>query len=186
VSEVVMQFGKHSESRVVRPLVRHPERASTVCQCIAPEPCYDPAHRRPEDPSPAHPVTMPLAAVKPGQVEQLEQAVVEQGFAPSVCQCIAPEPCRVHPDHSPYLARPHADNAPHPDSPVARTKRRLAADRAAGVLPGAEPGQGVEVLPFLTDRELAEWTTALLAEHHRRQQRYADYRQGAQQAGGQQ
>jgi hypothetical protein len=92
----------------------------------------------------------------------------------------------VHPDDRPYVARPPAWNEPHPNSPLGRTQRRLAHDRAAGVLPGAEPGQGVGVLPFLTDYELAEWTTALLAEHHRRQQRYTDYRRGAQAAGGRQ
>lgn len=68
---------------------------------------------------------------------------------------------------------------PHPDSPVGRTARRLAADREAGVLPGAEPGQGVEVLRFLTDHELGAWTEAILAEHHRRRCQFADYREGA-------
>lgn len=152
------------------PAARHPEQATTACSCRSPEPCFD------------HGPVPPLdTATEVSYGDYLaERAAAEP--APSVCQCSAPDPCRTHCDERPLLQRPPAWNDPHPDSPVARTRRRLEHDRAMGVLPGAEPGQGVDVLPFLTDYELGAWTHALLAEHHRRQQRFADYRGGARAA----
>lgn len=153
---------------------RHPEAASTPCQCQAPEPCWD---------HPEPPPTAPMAAVvvpPPTAVEALAEAAEDARWAPTVCQCAAPNPCSAHPDDRPYLSRPPVWNDPHPDSPVARTKRRLEHDRAAGVLPGSIDGVGgTDVLPLLTDHELGAWTQALLAEHHRRQNRFADYRRGA-------
>lgn len=148
------------------PYKRHPEAAATGCQCRAPEPCWD---------HPADPVA---------ELQAAAACTEAAGWAPTPCQCQAPRPCVFHPADRPLIARPPAWNEPHPDSPVARTRRRLAADRAAGVLPGAEPGQGIGVLPFLTDYELAAWTQALLEEHHRRQQQFLDYRRGAEQARG--
>lgn len=88
---------------------------------------------------------------------------------------IAGAPCT----EAPQRALSPAYEPPHPDSPVGRTRARLEADRAAGVLPGAEPGQGVAVLRYLTDHELGAWTEAILAEHHRRRCQFADYREGA-------
>lgn len=150
---------------------RHPEAAATSCQCSAPAPCW------------AHDVAgRPATSAEVAALVQLAD-----GWAPTRCQCVAPEPCLVHPDDRPWLVRPAgcgSSNDPALDSPVARTVRRLQHDRAAGVLPGAVPGQGTGVLPFLTDNELGAWTQALLAEHHRRQSRFADYRRGAEQAVG--
>lgn len=166
--------------------VRHPERASTACPCRSPEPCW-------EHPAPA-PATAPMPAIRavPDPVLDAAPPGVPYGdylaqrdleAAPSVCQCSAPEPCRVHPDDAPLVRRAPAWNEPHPESPVARTRRRLEHDRAVGVLPGSIDGKGgADVLPLLTDHELGAWTQALLAEHHRRQQRFLDYRTGAESA----
>lgn len=182
----------------VAPAVRHPEAAGTACQCSAPEPCWThdpalgivpaaaavpltapmPAVGRPRP----TPYPRPVSAATAAAGAALEAAVDAAEVAATVCQCVAPEPCTAHPDEWPLLTRPPAWNEPHPDSPVGRTRRRLAHDRAAGVLPGAEPGQGAAVLPYLTDHELGAWTQAVLAEHHRRQSRFADYRRGATQA----
>ena len=161
--------------------IGHPERASTDCPCRSPEPCFEHA-AGPDLPAldPATEVSYAdyLAGVAPGG----DADTPPDGWAESVCQCSAPEPCREHCDERPKVRRPPAWNDPHPDSPVARTRRRLAYDRALGVLPGSEPGQGTDVLPYLTDHELGAWTQALLAEHHRRQQRFLDYRTGAKAA----
>lgn len=125
----------------------------------------------------------PATAAAGDALEAFAPYPAPPGTVPCACSCPDPDACSCGDGRPRYAPMPEWNEA-HPDSPSGRTLRRLAADRAAGVLPGAEPGQGVAVLPYLTDYELGAWTQALLAEHHRRQSRFADYRAGARAAGG--
>jgi hypothetical protein len=84
---------------------RHPERATTVCGCRSPEPCYQ------------HTEVSPAGAGTP-------TGSLVTRWAPSVCQCIAPEPCRVHPDDRPHIKRPPAWALADPAGPVGRLDHR--------------------------------------------------------------
>jgi hypothetical protein len=118
----------------------HPERATTACSCRSPEPCWE--H---EPHAGRTPATAPLPAVRPVPGSGGPRPAIP---APSVCQCIAPEPCRVHPDDRPYLKRPPAWNAPHPDGGIGRFDRR---PEPGGALLEVEARQR---LPKFTDRDL--------------------------------
>jgi hypothetical protein len=122
----------------------------------------------------------PMRALVDVRGEDVAPYPAPPGTAPQACSCPDPAACSC----GAFGPVPHVRACPpafeaRPGSPLERTRRRLEADRAAGVLPGAEPGQGIDVLPYLTDHELGAWTQAILAEHHRRQSRFADYRSGA-------
>lgn len=152
---------------------RHPEAASTPCQCQAPEPCWS------HDPAIgviAVPATVPMLAVRPdvppadpvdAAAEALEPAAAARPVlagmtAPSVCQCIAPEPCRVHPDDRPWLRRPPLEALPAAGGVLDRLDRR------------PEPGGAhLEVearcrLPRFTDEDVVMLARLIDAEHHRR------------------
>lgn len=137
-----------TELPAVRPAVRHPEAASTSCQCSAPEPCWT------HQPAPPDLPRVEAAVYVP--------PVVAGMTAPTVCQCIAPEPCRVHPPDRPWIKRPPACSLSRPNGTVGRLDRR------------PEPGGPVlEIeararLPKFTDDDVAMLVRLVSAEQRRR------------------
>jgi hypothetical protein len=126
----------------------------------------------------------PATAAAGDALEEFAPYPAPPGTVASACTCPDPQECScAGQGYRPRVAPQPVWNVPKLGSPVERTLARLQRDRDLGVLPGAEPGQGIGVLPYLTDHELGAWTQALLAEHHRRQCQFADYRSGAQQQG---
>lgn len=147
----------------------HPERASTPCGCQSPEPCYqhDPAgllppglpvtaHCRQADPEP------PLDVVCYDPEAVAARPVLARMTADTVCQCIAPEPCRTHPDDRPWIKRPAPGVLPDAGGVLGRLDAR------------PEPG-GVQLevearcrLPRFADEDVAMLVRLVSAEHRRR------------------